>query len=625
MYSFKQVRFPTTFEAFIFSILPMEETNTTTKKKLPIINAHSHVFTSKHIPPYLARTFLPFPLFYLIHLGKIVSFYKGYESLQNIKFKPWYQAISRFVTKVSLAIWRNPILNIIRTVLSYWLILLAFYFLFDWVKEVSNTHFPEDATSIIYIEKLRELLRRYYLFPETLGLFWKVSVITFILLFVKTGRNLIFFVFKKLFSFFKVLPGKQTQELLKRYILIAKYSKYQTQINVFKKMKDQYPPGSGFVLLAMDMAYMGAGRVEEAYATQLEGLLQIKDSPTFKKQKNKIYPFVAIDPRRIREDVSENRTDASALFRYKVVAGTVVLEDCLVKTYIETHQFSGFKIYPALGYYPFEKELLPLWKYAQQHNIPITTHCIKGTIFFRGKKEKAWDEHPVFKDENGTNQLFLPQLKNGAFQLNFTHPLNYLCLLEEVLLRQVVAKSNDTELQTLFGFTDSETPLLHPLTDLKINLAHYGGEEHWERFLESDRYNYSNQVVKKPGFGITLFDDEKDGTRHINHLRIAKIWKYVDWYSIISTMMMQYPNVYADISYILHNASIFPLLKETLNARNKQLPKRVLYGTDFYVVRNHNSEKSLFSTSTAGLLEAEFDLISRTNTHQFLRNTLPKL
>ncbi|GHC51364.1 hypothetical protein GCM10008083_13770 [Ulvibacter litoralis] len=389
-------------------------------------------------------------------------------------------------------------------------------------------------------------------------------------------------------------------------------------------MKDQYPPGSGFVLLAMDMKYMGAGSVKELYADQLKGLLQIKDSPTFKKQKNKIYPFIAIDPRRIREDVSEKRNDGSALFRYKVVEGKVVLEDCLVKTYIEDNHFSGFKIYPALGFYPFDKELLPLWKYAQQYNIPITTHCIKGTIFYRGKKDKTWDEHPVFRDEDEKKQLFLPQLKNIDFQFNFTHPLNYLCLLEEVLLRRLLTTFNDTDLFDLFGYTNENTPLQHPLTNLKINLAHYGGEEHWERFLESDRYNYSNQVVKKPGFGITLFDVAKDGNKSVKEIRLAKLWKYVDWYSIISTMMMQYPNVYADISYILHNASIFPLLKETLHKRNKQLPKRVLYGTDFYVVRNHNSEKSLFSASNAGLTEAEFDLIARTNTHEFLKNTLPK-
>ena len=87
-------------------------------------------------------------------------------------------------------------------------------------------------------------------------------------------------------------------------------------------------------------------------------------------------------------------------------------------------------------------------------------------------------------------------------------------------------------------------------------------------------------------------------------------------------MMMQYENVYADISYILHNQSIFPLLKETLHSKNMKLPKRVLFGTDFYVVRNHNSEKDLYATSGNSLSEEEFDLIARENPKEFLTNNL---
>ncbi len=82
--------------------------------------------------------------------------------------------------------------------------------------------------------------------------------------------------------------------------------------------------------------------------------------------------------------------------------------------------------------------------------------------------------------------------------------------------------------------------------------------------------------------------------------------------------MIQYSNVYADISYILHDQTIFPLLKETLKPRYMQLRERVLFGTDFYVVRNHNSEKDLFVSSDALLTDDEFDLIARINPNRFL-------
>ena len=53
---------------------------------------------------------------------------------------------------------------------------------------------------------------------------------------------------------------------------------------------------------------------------------------------------------------------------------------------------------PALGYYPFDPLLLPLWKYAEQNNLPILTHCVRGPMYYRGNKERAWDYHPIFQE-----------------------------------------------------------------------------------------------------------------------------------------------------------------------------------------------------------------------------------
>jgi predicted TIM-barrel fold metal-dependent hydrolase len=95
------------------------------------------------------------------------------------------------------------------------------------------------------------------------------------------------------------------------------------------------------------------------------------------------------------------------------------------------------------------------------------------------------------------------------------------------------------------------------------------------------------------------------------------IWKNADWYTIISSLMMQYPNVYADLSYIIHEQDIIPLLKQTLN--NPALKEKVLFGTDFYVVRNHNSEKDLLARTMANLSTEEFDQIARENPINYLK------
>jgi hypothetical protein len=81
-------------------------------------------------------------------------------------------------------------------------------------------------------------------------------------------------------------------------------------------------------------------------------------------------------------------------------------------------------------------------------------------------------------------------------------------------------------------------------------------------------------------------------------------------------MILQYPNLYADISYIVHNEKIAPLLKSSL--KNPDLQKNILFGTDFYVVRNHKSEKEMLADLEEELSDKEFDIIARDNPQSFL-------
>jgi predicted TIM-barrel fold metal-dependent hydrolase len=353
---------------------------------------------------------------------------------------------------------------------------------------------------------------------------------------------------------------------------------------------------------------MGAGLVKKNYASQM------KELAVLKKQHPDIFqPFIFIDPRRIERDKD--------FFCYKIVDGKVELAECFVKTYIEEHRFCGFKIYPALGYYPFDARLLPLWKYAAEHNIPVMTHCIRGTIFYRGKKEKQWDQHPIFEESDGDQRyipLSLPQISNQDFSVNFTHPLNYLCVLDEKLLRKVLGQPHmDQDVRELFGFEGIDNKLKTDLGTLKICFAHFGGEDEWKRYFELDRENYSTQIVKNPDVGITFLTSMKGEDRRG---KIEQIWKYTDWYSIICSMMLQYENVYSDISYISHDNNIHSLLKRTLQMENDRLRQRVLFGTDFYMVRSHKSEKQILADTIGGLSAEEFNFIARQNPINYLKS-----
>ena len=583
-------------------------------EKLPIVNCHAHIFTCEHVPPYLAKTFVPWPLYYLVSLPIILWAYTQIRDLKKfftysptaIKWKAWRYRATRFVQD-------NIFLSFLNSLISSWFILQAIHFLFTWLYNGLLSTYNWQLLKHI-VNGQNWLIERGILItvPVWVQIVWVLLVV----IISKNGRNLIFFLLRKLGEMIGLLPGKMTRDLIARYLLLADYSAYEKQGTILSRLKQQYPPGSGFVILPMDMEYMegGALKPEGSYRNQMEEIKRLKASDS---HQDILHPFVFVDPRRITEEED--------FFSYRIPkVGEVQLESSFIQEYMEQHQFSGFKIYPALGYYPFEEALLPLWKYAANHQLPIMTHCIKGTIYYRGKKKKEWDYHPVFEATTGNYREFgpmlLPELSNLEFSVNFGHPLNYLCLLEETLLRKLVEKAENPAIRELFGYTDPDTPLQEDLSDLKVCFAHFGGEDQWFNFLESDRNPLNNHLIKFPERGINFLHNANGEP---SRGKPALVWHSADWYSIICSLILQYPNVYADISYILYDPAVFPLLRQTLSPENKRLRERVLYGTDFYVVRNHKSDKDMLAQTRALLSEAEFDLIARENPQSFLHRTFP--
>jgi len=506
---------------------------------------------------------------------------------------------------IQISIDRYFILSAIAYVIGSLLTIHVFFVAYDWFSMLSA---PSAATPGI-IETFRTwLIDHRLLYP--MESFWLNAMFLLVLiLFFPAGRKLIFFIFKQIWKFLAFFPGETTREYFRRYMNIGRFSFYTEQSRIFGRLSGQYPAGTQFILLPMDMEFMAAGKPPGDFYTQMQELAEIKDN-----HKKTALPFVFVDPRRITSDPN--------FFRYHSDAktGKIILEPCFIKTYIEELGFSGFKIYPALGYYPFDARLLPLWKYAAENDLPILTHCIRGTIFYRGIKAREWDFHPVFKQvmrEGEYTKLLLPEIKNKDFCNNFTHPLNYLCLLEPSELMKVLAR-HDTPQQVRDVFGYKENKLSSDLKNLKICMGHFGGDDEWKRYFEQDRHDHSIQLSKHPHRGIDFF--ATDGEPRPG--KIEQLWKYTDWYSIICSMMLKYENVYSDISYIVHSEEILPLLKKTLMAENEKLRSRVLFGTDFYVVRNHKSEKNMLADMLMALTEEEFDCIARKNPVRFLENAV---
>ncbi|MCC5829086.1 MAG: amidohydrolase family protein [Phycisphaeraceae bacterium] len=189
------------------------------------------------------------------------------------------------------------------------------------------------------------------------------------------------------------------RDQLRRFAQFVRTTYKKSQSEVFRIVVGRYPRRTRFVVLPMDMEFMGAGRPDDPLEAQLEELAELRD-----KYPEKVIPFVAVDPRRDR-----------------------LIE--LVRTWIGQRGFKGIKIYPNLGYRPDDSRLDEVWAYAQEHAIPVMSHCSRGGIRMRGLKRALVGE--------------------------FNGPLLHV-------------------------------PVLEKYPRLNLCLAHFGGEGDWEDFLRRD-------------------------------------------------------------------------------------------------------------------------------------------
>ena len=282
-----------------------------------------------------------------------------------------------------------------------------------------------------------------------------------------------------------------------------------------------YPADTKFIVLSMDMEYMQGGASQRSYLQQLEDLTLLKRTPNYGPL---IYPFVAADPRR-----------------------PGLLE--LVRSKIEEDHFYGIKIYPPLGYFPFDERLFPVFEYAQEHEIPVMSHCSRGGIFYHGFVQKR---HP-------RTGVKIPGQSNNRRTEGFTDPSNYQYVLER-------------------------------FPNLKICLAHWGGQAEWKKL--SDRLAEPPPIEMPP-----------------------------TWPEVINDLLRNsaYPHVYTDISFTLYDTvTCLPLLNSWLGIN--AIKNNVLFGSDYYMELQNKSEPDFLSGVRNGISAADLELISDTNAKNYLRS-----
>jgi predicted TIM-barrel fold metal-dependent hydrolase len=555
-----------------------------------IINCHTHIFTGDHVPPYLGKTLMPFPFYYLLNIRLIMYLVRNANGGWISASYYWIKTpADNFIFCWQSLTEHNLFTRIIAWLIKTCIVILCFIFMISFLY----SFFEKGLIRNIFITILN---LPFVPSIAAISPWYKILILVFGLILIKWVRNIAKVLFFAAFKFSKTILGQANLQLLGRYYSIAMFSKDKTQQYIFSVLKNAYPSASQFVVLPMDMDYAGAGKPRVGYLQQLNDLIELKKLPS---NRDTMLPFVFADPRRIKEQPE---------YYDKII-------ECL-----EQHGFKGIKIYPALGYYPFDKYLLELFLYACKNEIPILTHCIRGIIFYRGMKLKEWDYHPVFNEtKKGDEKLKLSEFKNINFINNFTHPLNYLCLLDPELLKTVLFNLDDDayshKVYGLYGFIKNDSPatsvMATDLRNLKLCFGHFGGEDEWAKYIERDRSPYESHFNDEP-----LYHQDFDRTS------LGATWHRETWYSIIRNIMMNpdYPNVYADISFIIYDEKIVSLLKASLNV--ERLQDKILFGTDFYVVRQKGTDKKFWLDITTHLSGEEITRIAVSNPEAFLHNNL---
>jgi predicted TIM-barrel fold metal-dependent hydrolase len=276
-----------------------------------------------------------------------------------------------------------------------------------------------------------------------------------------------------------------------------------------------------FCILMMDMIIGIEGKPNNTIEDQMNQLAMIRD-----KNPVQILPFFAVDPR---------RTNAIELF---------------AKAFDPEgpYRFFGFKVYPSLGYLPSHPNLMQIYAICEEKRIPVTTHCSSATV--HSSYRKIRDIKGVHFNNQGeeTDGPFARTFRNkNAYAMFFNHPRNW-------------------------------DPVLMSFPNLKLNLAHFGGDRQWKDFLAG---------------------------------------KTDTWVARIISMMYSYKQLYADFAYNLYNDGYALKLKQ-LVADNALIGSRVLFGSDYYMVVTEGHYRNIYASFRSRMGDQLMHQLSVENPSRFL-------
>jgi predicted TIM-barrel fold metal-dependent hydrolase len=370
-----------------------------------------------------------------------------------------------------------------------------------------------------------------------------------------------------LIKFLKLFFWGHKRGLLEKYIGFIEIGISSTQEEIFKIISNSYKKYGdfGIVTLAQVLDTLDLEDRDSTHKnvkTQIQEILEIKRNAAYQ---NHILPFLPVDPR---------------------TSFTLSTTEWLGKYINADAGFCGVKIYPGVGFYPYDIRLDPVWEWIEKNQVPVMTHCTRVGSFYLGTQASI--------------------LSSGGFHVESLNPTSpsmpgNLNRIRLTLENQSIVKKNGMWCN-VFGNPTCYEPVLEKYPKLKICFAHLGGST---EIIRSDG--------DKPleGYPIELVDN--------------------NWYIEVLRLMKTYRNVYSDISYTLHNDDAMKIIAKKFKDENLvddfgvPLLNKLMYGTDFYMTQQEkegteallqNNFTDAFNDTTA------VNLMAYTNPAKFLENNI---
>ncbi|HEY1046541.1 MAG TPA: amidohydrolase family protein [Bacteroidia bacterium] len=342
----------------------------------------------------------------------------------------------------------------------------------------------------------------------------------------------------------KLISRKRGHSMFQRYLEFLEIGTQNSQTDIFRYLKDNYNTLSNdmrFIVLTLNMDHMDT---QPSYHARIEDqLAEIDKLRTY--YPNNVFPFLGVDPR---------HKSGEELVSW-------------IKDKFKGMKYFGLKLYPAMGYFPFDPGLDAMYQWAQDNNVPVMTHCTRSGNFYTGRMNDVIPVNNVATLNPNSPSMLTIHNKVSRFRGN-----------------EKVWKDNKHACN-LFSHPENYLPILEKYPQLKLCIAHFGGEDE----VLGEVCDLVKEGLDSPG----------------------------NWYDAICNLMNQYPNVYTDISYTLYSE---PAIKKVQGLMGGDLGARILFGTDFFMTIRERNESQLWQSYMNIMGSSDFQKTAMQNTDVYLKS-----